>query len=225
MINDPGCCKPVACKVACDISTRGPKLTKLMERSGSLNNSALTLISRSPSLALSPGARPRLRSKEGSAMTALSASASVSPMSGEMMLLPTSGHWLSTALSSTSLRAVAVCSMARICTTCETAPKFLARSTMLSSGGVCRLLNSISPPSRIRALSPMPLRIDSATDPTVPMAATPNSKAPKNTRKRPMLPRISRRANCQAKAQLDRLGRGAVVCVDCVMMMACCHVQ
>ncbi len=146
-------------------------------------------------------------------------------MSGSIRLVPTSGQRLSTALSSTSLRAFGVCNMARICTTCDTVPNVLAISMMLSSGAVCRLLNSISPPSNIRALSPIPLRIDSATDPTVPIAATPSNNAAKNTRNRPMLPRISRRANCHANAQLERLGRGVFVGAKLVMTVICCHGQ
>ena len=61
----------------------------------------------------------------------------------------------------------------------------------------------MSPPSSRRALLAIPSRIASATDPTVPMAATPSIKAPRNTRKRATDPRISRRAKRQARLQPD----------------------
>ena len=211
MINEPGCCKPVAANVFFDIRTRGPKLTKLIDRSGSLVKLARTSISISPSLAESPGLRPRLRSNAPSAAMPLPSSAIASGMEGSISALPISGQCSSTAFNSTSLRLSPACSMARIWITCDTFPRAAAASMISSFGGVCRLLISRSPPSRIRALSFIPSRIDSATDPTVPIAATPTSKAPRKTRNFLRLPRISRCANCQANCQPSRLAEMLVM--------------
>ena len=70
------------------------------------------------------------------------------------------------------------------------------------SGGVCWLDNSKSPPSRLRAFSAMPARIEAAIEPTAPMAATPNIRAARKTLNLATEPRISGRANCHARRQL-----------------------
>jgi len=117
---------------------------------------------------------------------------------------PIRGHALSTAFSSTNLRSslAGLRNMARISMVLAMVPKSLAVAKTVSSTFVWRDEISKSPPSKVRALSPMPVRMDSATEPTAPIAATPSTRADRNMRNFERLPFISRRASRHAKDQL-----------------------
>ena len=162
---------------------------------------SLTVRSASPIRTRDPGVISSARAICGSMMIMPSPSASETAPPPPSVAVPTSGQLPSTAFSATSLRASAVCSIARISRLRDKVPYSAAIEVTFCSVGRYRLRSSTSPPRRSCALPAMPVRIASATDPTVPMAATPSISAPRNTRKRATDPRISRRAIRQARRQ------------------------
>ena len=212
-IKEPGFCNSVSAKVSAPIRTRGPKPPKLTVLSGSVTNVPATISVASPSRTSSPMASFKLRIREGCSNTCPVASPSCRLSGPSMTASPTKGQAASTAFNSTNLRSSPARNIARISTLLLSCPRVSAMRMTLSSTAVCRDEISISPPNKMRPLPSMPERIDSATEPTAPMAATPKTSAERKIRNLDKLPFISRRARRQARDQLISPDWGVVICV------------
>ena len=110
----PGWRRPVASSVVRETRTRGPKVTKLTERSGSYSSVSLTSSSALPILTVDPAASPRPRASCGSMTTLPSARAGASAPPLPSSAAPTIGQASSTAFSATRRRSSPTCSIARI---------------------------------------------------------------------------------------------------------------
>ena len=226
-IKDPGLTRPVSAIVSDEAKTRGPKPPKFTVLSGSFVKLPATVSSASPNRTLSPTAKDNVRISEGWRSTEPVARPSCNELAPSTTAVPINGHCVSTAFNSTSLRScvTGLRSMARISIVLDITPNDCAMAKTSSSTAVWRDEISKSPPRSVRALSPMPVRIDSATEPTAPIAATPRTSADKKMRNFDKLPFISRRARRHANDQLWSESVTGTALMRLPYLRPICHLQ